>query len=381
MNANMDYNDADTISINTLMLENMLRDDRIKEMTKLKTLAKTVCNLHTNILYYRNASTKRGAVCYEAWKSLIKTIGGSPNTWRELGYALGVSPSDLNYIENSVKEDAPADIVIKVYMQNESATLDKIVEALEKMKRYDVLKAIEEPFCNMSQYFNKKDDSGYQSESKPPGTGNKIIYSANEIVNDLPAALNKNYVIKDKEPKPNQPTQPLRQPLAEFDEVEDDGPLLFLTYTEDGLDTAINIQHYINDWEGQKVTVLTLCNRKDQVYQNPEKFIRKYFEKADFIVPIITTGYLKSINPLSPHVPSTNDNLDYKYVNFIYNLIINHYIHATGCLNNKVRSVLPFGVNINVLKEINMYPDLLPFTYESNFNEHFKAFLKKHSVK
>ncbi|XP_045772527.1 uncharacterized protein LOC123872349 [Maniola jurtina] len=372
MNIDVDYHNADTISVDTLYLEEKLREDRLKEMTKLKTLGKTVCNLHTNILYYRNTSTKRGAVCYEAWKSLVKKIGGSPNTWRELGNALGVAQDDLNYIGNSVKED-PANIVIKVFMQNESATLDKIVDALEKMNRYDILKAIEEPFCNLSQYFNKKDDSGYQSESKTPG--NKRIFFTNEIENDLPAALNKNYVIKDKEPKPNQPT--LRPAPIDNKEIDDDKPILFLTYTEDGLDTAINIQHYINTWEGQQVTVLTLCNRKEQVYQNPEKFIRKYFEKADFIVPIITPGYLNRINPLTPHEPSANDNLDYKYVNFIYNLIINYYIHATGCLNNKVRSVLPYGVNINVLKEITMYPDLLPYTYESNFNEHFKVFLKK----
>ncbi|XP_023934777.2 uncharacterized protein LOC112043540 [Bicyclus anynana] len=372
MNTDKDYNDVDTISINTLYLETKLKEDRLKEMTKLKTLSKTVCNLHTNILYYRNASTKRGAVCYESWKCLIKSIGGSPNTWRELGCSLGVAQEDLNYIENSVKDDPPADIVIKVYMQNESATLDKIVNALEKMQRYDILKSIEEPFCNLSQYFNKKEDSGYQSGSK---IRNKTIYFSNEVKNDLPAALNKNYVIKDKDPKPNHPTR--RPPPNDNVEDDDNCPILFLTYTEDGLDTAINIQHYINDWEGQKVKVITLCNRKDQVYQNPEKFIRKYFEKADFIVPIITSGYLNSINPLSPHEPSTDDNLDYKYVNFIYNLIINYYIHATGCLNHKVRSVLPYGVNINVLKEITMYPDLLPFTHESNFNDHFKVFLEK----
>lgn len=99
--------------------------------------------------------------------------------------------------------------------------------------------------------------------------------------------------------------------------------------------------------------------------------------QADFIVPIITSGYLNSINPLSPHEPSTDDNLDYKYVNFIYNLIINYYIHATGCLNKKVRSVLPYGANVKVLREITMYPDLMPYTYESNFSEHFKVFLNK----
>lgn len=94
-------------------------------------------------------------------------------------------------------------------------------------------------------------------------------------------------------------------------------------------------------------------------------------------MPIITTGYLERIKSHSPQVPSTNDNLDFKYVNFIYNLIISHYIHATGCLNEKVRSVLPSNADVDVLREITMYPDLLPWTYETSFDDNFKAFLKK----
>lgn len=179
-----------------------------------------------------------------------------------------------------------ADVVLKVFMQDECATLDRIVDALEKIKRYDILKAIEEPFCNLSQCFNKKDDSGYQSESKTPG--NKTIFRTNEIENDLPAALNKNYALKSKQTKPYQPNEPkqptLRPPPTENSEIDEDRPILFLTYTADGLDTALNIQHYVNDWEDPKVTVVTLCNRKDQVYQNPEKFIRKYFEKVNHTI-------------------------------------------------------------------------------------------------
>lgn len=94
-------------------------------------------------------------------------------------------------------------------------------------------------------------------------------------------------------------------------------------------------------------------------------------------MPILTTGYLNKIKSHSPQVPSTNDNLDSKYVNFLYNLIINHYIYASGCLNEKVRSVLPLNANVDVLRDITMYPDLLPWTYEANFDDHFKEFLKR----
>ncbi|XP_047511198.1 uncharacterized protein LOC125053725 [Pieris napi] len=370
MNSIKDQDNADTISIDTLALEEILEDERAQEISELNSLSDKVCYLHTNLLYYRNPKSKMGSTCYEAWRTLVKKVGGSPNTWKDLGYALGVNQGDLDYISHSVKDD-PADIILKVYMQSESATLDKVLDALIKMKRYDILKAVEDPLCNLAQCF-VKDDSGYQSNSD---TGKREIISLTKNVpNDLPPALSKKYVKNADKPK-----QPSLKPSTKADvnkrsTVE---ATLFLTYTEDGLDTAINIQHYVNNWdEFSGITVLTLNGKREEVVQNPEKFIREYFEKAHFIVPIITTGYLSRIKSYTPLEPTTDDNLDFKYVNFIYNLIVNYYIHASGCINEKVRSVLPQNVNVDVLRDISMYPDLMPWTYETNFDEHFKAFLK-----
>lgn len=93
-----DYDNADTISIDTLALEEMILEERAKEISQLNNLSKKVCNLHTSLLYYRNTKSRRGAMCYEAWRMLIKKIGGSPNTWREVGYALGIDRDDLDVI-------------------------------------------------------------------------------------------------------------------------------------------------------------------------------------------------------------------------------------------------------------------------------------------
>lgn len=174
-------------------------------------------------------------------------------------------------------KDDPADIVLKIFMQNETATLDKIVDAFVKMKRYDILKAVEVPFCNLAQCFTK-DDSGYHSNSKDTGTREIISFTKNLQI-DLPLALKKNYTMKDKERKPNQPS--LRPPeKTEETKIENDCPILLLTYTEDGLDTALNIQQYVDNWDSPRVTVLTLSNKRDEIYQNPEKYIREYFEKV-----------------------------------------------------------------------------------------------------
>lgn len=72
-----------------------MQEEREKEISELKTLSKKVCFLHTSLLYYRK-QTKTGAICYEAWKTLVKKVGGSLNTWKDLGYALDISQDDLD---------------------------------------------------------------------------------------------------------------------------------------------------------------------------------------------------------------------------------------------------------------------------------------------
>lgn len=371
MEVQSEYGDADTISIDTLVLEQMVQKERSKEITELQSLSKKVCFLHTNLLYYRHATSAMGSACYQLWVTLLKKVGGTRNGWRELGYSLGLSQDDLDYIMHSVNED-PVDVVLEVFRQNDNATIDKILDALTKLERYDILKSIEKPLCEIAQYFNK-DDSGYQSKSSGDTVKREIVTI--KLPNRLPAPLSKKVVIDNKDPK--KPKQ-LRKAATTNEPVVNDSPILFLTYSQDGFPTALNIQEYVENWlDVPNVQVITLNNRRGELYQNPEKFIREYFEKADIIIPIITTGYIEQIKSHNPAVPNTSDNLDHKYVNFIYNLIVNHYIHASGCLNKRVRSVLPQNANVDLFMSITMYPDLMPWTYETNFDEQFKAFLKK----
>lgn len=370
-----DYENADTITVDTLALEQMVLQERATEISQLHSLSNKVSFLHADLLYYRNAKTPMGKACYNAWKILVKKVGGTPDGWWDLGYSLGISQEDLHYIKHSVRED-PVDMVLRVFRQNENATIDKILDSFLTMKRYDILKSVEEPLCDIAQFFHK-DDSGYQSNGK--STGHREIVCPKNVPNDLPPALNKKTVIKEKDPK--NPKQPLlRPPVTSNEVVANDSPILFLTYTQDGLPTAINIQEYVENWTNiPNARVITLNNRKDELYQNPEKFIREYFEKADLIIPIITNDYLEVIKSHDPIVSNTSDNMDHKYVNFIYNLIVNHYIYATGCLNKKVRSVMPQNASVDLFSRLSMYPDLTPWTYEIYFDEQFQAFLKKDS--
>lgn len=86
----------DTITVDTLSLQNFFHEERATEIARLNSLSKKVCFLHTDLLYYRNAKSKMGASCYEVWKTLVKRVGGTLNCWRDLGYLLGVNRDDLD---------------------------------------------------------------------------------------------------------------------------------------------------------------------------------------------------------------------------------------------------------------------------------------------
>lgn len=92
----MAYDNLETTSIDTLTLETFVLQTRAKEISQLDALSKKVYYLHTDLLYYRKTNSELGTSCYEAWKVLMKKVGGTPNGWRDLGYALGVSQDDLD---------------------------------------------------------------------------------------------------------------------------------------------------------------------------------------------------------------------------------------------------------------------------------------------
>lgn len=97
------YPDPDTITIDTLVLEDMVKQEWTKEITELNSLSKKSCNLHADLLYYRHATSAMGSSCYELWKRILTQVGGSPNTWRELGLLLGIDSNKLNVSINLIR--------------------------------------------------------------------------------------------------------------------------------------------------------------------------------------------------------------------------------------------------------------------------------------
>ena len=173
----------------------------------------------------------------------------------------------------------PADIVFKLYMQDEQATINNIVEKLAEMERFDILSRSQKQLLKLSKAFMVV-DSGYQSNSSDD---KQVISYTKCLLKGLPPALCKKFVHRDKK-DPNKPSKQKLRPSVPIDRVNSgDNMTLFITYTEDGQLTSSSIKYYVDSWiDMPNVQVVTLNDSKNEMCENPEQFVRNCFEKVIF---------------------------------------------------------------------------------------------------
>ncbi|KAL0269240.1 UNVERIFIED_CONTAM: hypothetical protein PYX00_007043 [Menopon gallinae] len=86
--------------------------------------------------------------------------------------------------------------------------------------------------------------------------------------------------------------------------------------------------------------VLVLAEHTAEVMKDPHRFITGCFHQVDYICPILTESYLKLINRKENACNLSDVHLDARYAQFIYALMNNYYV-SNGCLNDKIRCIIP----------------------------------------
>ncbi|KAH0555565.1 hypothetical protein KQX54_020147 [Cotesia glomerata] len=114
-----------------------------------------------------------------------------------------------------------------------------------------------------------------------------------------------------------------------------------LTFTKDGEDISKNICRIFRE-QNPKIGVLILQEQEKFVYSRVEEFIDDCFKQVNYIIPILTTGYINHINNLTntDDEESLFNNLDHKYVKYLYSLMCFEYC-KNNCHNNRIR--IPHG--------------------------------------
>ncbi|XP_077289010.1 uncharacterized protein LOC143913217 [Arctopsyche grandis] len=344
----------------TLSVEIPNLDSRITEYNDLCTTAR---RLHASYLFHREKiSTDAAAqLCQKIYINMARRIGGTIDNlytsgWKDLGYHLGLTAEEINYIDNSMKA-CPTESILRVFCQGETSNFEQIIQSLIKMERFDVIEGIFDPLKSLLDILNNTDsDQGYNSNS-----GNDTMIKPNYFANNLPEVLrwSKKDDVESKETD---------LPIAM---MKINKPCILLTYFDDGIDIAERIYKTIQNQQvvNKQINVICLENEKLDVLTNPEQYIRYYFDEVNYVIPILTEGYLKTIRSPMAVCSSSTNNIDCSYARFIYTLMSSDYINGSGCINRKVRCILPLGINRKLLVELSKNPLLAVWIWENQIDK------------
>ncbi|XP_065353653.1 uncharacterized protein LOC135948357 isoform X1 [Cloeon dipterum] len=347
----------------------------------------------------------RYGVC-EVWYKLMLMLGATESNvtnikadWQAFANLLGYDRDTIRSIQNVFKgvED-PVTITLIAFMQKSDASLDKIIEALQAMKREDILEQISGPLSDLCEKVIQENtdqtmvssDSGFSEAEnsvviKPrfvlpvpcllrskEELNFSLIYStfksqqqvlstcAKQVEADrdvrehsvMVAAADEGYGNDAAPPPLPQGGEQLGagQRSANFDTT------VLLTFVEDGREAAYEVARALRattNSQGQHVGVVILEENESIVNVDQDAFVRGVFEQVDYVVPILSADYAATVKPNS--LLDVSGSLDAQYARYIYKLIQNYYVEM-GCMNKKIRSIVPTGTDNSTITYLTSDP-------------------------
>jgi len=283
--------------------------------------------------------------------------------WEEFGIHLGLTPLLIKCIAcNNFNSEDPAYNTLLAFVQHEDAALSKIVNALRRMGRLDVINMTADLMSGLadnvlgSQMNNE--ESGYFSVSSgySDSLSETEVFNRSSIIRPLniPRAP---FVLQEviSQQLTAHPYSRIQGGSLEEEHYQTAVPVrsrpvihymrkVMLTFASDGLHTAQRVAtEFRKKRENQqRIGVVILYEHSELVNKNPEQFISACFDQVDYVVPVITEKYLNAIcgrgNVSESSMLCTDT--QYQYIKYIYNLMATHYVR-NGCINDKIRCVIP----------------------------------------
>ncbi|XP_012288790.1 uncharacterized protein LOC105704284 [Orussus abietinus] len=253
--------------------------------------------------------------------------------WQEFAAELGLSTEQIRCIEYDFKglED-PTYYVLLTYAQSPDGTLDKVFHALQKIKRLDVINRIK----NYVDYFIKALTS--TEADKDSFLKSKNIPRAPLVLRPIILMNENSRKHEDGNFNVSQDSEITEIRKKSSESAQTYGSVAMLTFVEDGADTAYHIAKVFRSRE-PKIGVVILQEQERYVYSRAEEFIDDCFMQVNYIVPILTKGYLETIDG---HVNAQKQisTLDAKYSKYVYSLLRHEYV-KNHCCNFRTRCIVP----------------------------------------
>ncbi|XP_043265925.1 uncharacterized protein LOC122405327 isoform X1 [Colletes gigas] len=281
--------------------------------------------------------------------------------WQEFAAHMGLTIEQIRCIEYDFKGlQDPTYYVLLAYVQHTGATIDKILNALQKMHRFDVINEIKD---NISDLMDAIPQNATTDEST-------ILRS--KSVPRAPLILTPIEVAQKTEKERDNCKHVVEDNLQKTKRMY--GCVVMLTFADDGLTTAQRIAKVFRSKE-PRIGVLILQEQENYVYSRAEEFVDDCFKQVNFIVPILTQGYLEKIhNPKNIYSEDQNK-LDTKYIKYIYSLLRYEYMR-NQCVNCRVRCIVSDKEVYTVIRA-NLHPTLQAWFRESDIDAFIENILLK----
>ncbi|KAL1460640.1 hypothetical protein WDU94_012603 [Cyamophila willieti] len=372
-------------------------------------------NFHTTLLFEPAG--------WQSLKDICLGISGIPvnslvKGWRDFAAELDLNFYEIGCIANYNHEDY-SELVIKTFAQDKNATIDKVLQAIVNIERWDVIRQSSKSLHHLYETILSKE---YESINKIKLSDKcKTYLEFQNAQKEIHEQLSQGSVIKAKnlpilfatlpitlknvkkqrdlycvtyneetslKPEEEMIVQVpvLERPIEAFtallDKARDNTDniiftevyqkavaieeeeslkkkdrkyekIVMLTYANDGVEFVKDIAaKFRTPREGKlPIGVLTLSEQKNIAVKNPEKFVLDMFPQVDYIVPILTPGYFKSLSQYNVQRSTMSDrNLDEAYTSLIHDLMCKHYV-KNNCLNDKFRCLIPDLYTMSVTNE------------------------------
>ncbi|XP_076240623.1 uncharacterized protein LOC143183092 [Calliopsis andreniformis] len=273
--------------------------------------------------------------------------------WQEFAAHMGLTMEQIRCIDYDFKGlQDPTYYVLLAYVQQGEATIDKILNALQKMHRLDIINQIKDNISDLIDAISLNT------------TVNECAILRAKTIPRAPLVLTPIEVIQEVQ-KGKIDAKPISQDnLQKTKKMY--GCIVMLTFAEDGLETAKYIAKVFRSQQ-PRIGVLILQEQENYVYSRAEEFIDDCFRQVNFIIPILTEDYIKRINnPMDMYVEDQSK-LDIKYLKYIYSLLRYEYV-KNHCTNYRVRCIVP-DKEIYTVMRANLHPTLQAWFKESNIDE------------
>ncbi|KAL0108956.1 hypothetical protein PUN28_014216 [Cardiocondyla obscurior] len=269
--------------------------------------------------------------------------------WQEFATHMGLSIEQIRCIDYDFKGlQDPTYYVLLTYVQSPEATLDKILSALQQIQRLDIINQIKDYVYDLVDAASQHIIN--QFEIIEPGHIPRAPLVLSPIL-----TVKSNREIKEKTP----------MYISEDKEKHKQtyGCIVMLTFADDGLPTVECITKIFRSKQ-PRIGVVILQEQKKHVYSKAEEFIDDCFKQVDYVIPILTRGYIEKINSPMKTYEQMNNNLDTKYLKYIYSLLRYEYMR-NQCCNNRVRCIVP-DKDVYTIVRANLHPTLQAWFRESD---------------